>query len=272
MNLRRYLGAFLAVTLLATPAVLAQRAVVVEDDSWCSDEHGHWDDGDHYRHCEVREITLSSRDRLNVDAAPNGGISVIAWDEDQILVRAKVTASGKSPQSAAKLASDVEISTNGTIEADGPRSRDDEWYSVSFEIFAPECTDLVLESKNGGISIDGMCGRIRFETLNGGVSLKDVAGDVVGSTTNGGISVELAGESWDGRRLDVETTNGGVSITVPNGYSAELETGTVNGRISVDFPIMVEGTLDKRLNATLGEGGKTIRAVTTNGSVRITRG
>ena len=59
---------------------------------------------------------------------------------------------------------------------------------------------------------------------------------------------------------------------MPNGYSAELETGTVNGRIHVDFPVMVEGTFDKRLNATLGDGGKTIRAVTTNGSVKVKRG
>lgn len=262
----------LAVAITA-PSILAQKVTVKNNDAWCERDHDDWKDGDHYQYCEVREITLSSRDELTIDAAPNGGVSVRAWDKDHILVRAKIsTGARKSAVAASELAKMVSVQTDGTIESDGPRTKNDEWYSVSYEVFAPSSTDLDLESQNGGIAINGMGGRSRFRTQNGGVSLAAVSGDVSGRTTNGGISVELEGNSWAGKGLDVETTNGGVSITVPNGYSAKLETGTINGRIHVDFPVMVEGTFDRRLNATLGDGGKTIRAVTTNGSVRVKRG
>lgn len=250
---------------------LAQE-VVLDNDRWCDEQHDHWNDSDQVHYCEVREIKLDDRGTLKIDARPNGGISLEAWDKDEILVRAKVTTAARSKEDAIELARRVSISTGSTVEADGPRTDDQEWYSVSFEVFAPAKTDLDLESQNGGIAISNMTGRTRFETQNGGVSLVAMSGDVSGETTNGGVSVDLTGDSWNGAGLDVETTNGGVSIAVPNGYSAELETGTVNGRMKVDFPVMVEGTFDNKLSATLGEGGKTIKVTTTNGSVRIKRG
>jgi hypothetical protein len=60
-------------------------------------------------------------------------------------------------------------------------------------------------------------------------------------------------------------------MTVPDNYSAVLDTGTVNGRLSIDFPVTVQGTLTRRLTTTLGAGGARIRAVTTNGGVTIRR-
>ena len=92
-----------------------------------------------------------------------------------------------------------------------------------------------------------------------------------GSTTNGGLVVELAGDHWDGETLDVSTTNGGVVMSIPENYSAHLETGTVNGGISVDFPGAVQDRRSKELAVNLGAGGPTVKARTTNGGVRIQR-
>jgi hypothetical protein len=50
-----------------------------------------------------------------------------------------------------------------------------------------------------------------------------------------------------------------------------LETGTVNGGISLDFPVTVPGRIGRSLDIELGEGGATVRAMTTNGGVRIVR-
>jgi hypothetical protein len=60
-------------------------------------------------------------------------------------------------------------------------------------------------------------------------------------------------------------------MTMPEHYSAALETATVNGRISIDFPITVQGRIGRELTTTLGSGGAKIRAVTTNGGVSIRR-
>jgi len=103
------------------------------------------------------------------------------------------------------------------------------------------------------------------------VHLRGTGGDVEGHTTNGGLNVDLDGDRWNGSGLDVRTTNGGVTIHVPRGYSARLETGTVNGGISLDFPVTVPGRIGRSLDIELGEGGATVRAMTTNGGVRIVR-
>ena len=110
-----------------------------------------------------------------------------------------------------------------------------------------------------------------METTNGGISIQNLAGDVKGRTTNGGLSVELTGKMWKGDGLDLRSTNGGIDLAIPAKYSAELETGTVNGGIEVDFPITVQGRIGRSLKATLGDGGPRVRVKTTNGGVHIHR-
>jgi hypothetical protein len=101
-----------------------------------------------------------------------------------------------------------------------------------------------------------------------------VAGDVRGQAVNGGIVVDLTGNRWEGRGLDVRTTNGGVRMSIPSNYSADLEARTVNGGLRIDFPITVSGLLNGRpreLRTQLGSGGALVRVATTNGGVQITR-
>ena len=240
---------------------------------------GDWDDCDGWRHdddwgdrgrfCEVREITVPATGSLVVDAGQNGGIGVQGWDSEQIEVAARVTVWRSSEPKAREIAQQIEISTNGgRVEASGPS--DDRW-SVSYRVHAPHLTDLDLEAHNGGISIKEITGRLRAQTHNGGLSLATVAGDVMARTHNGGVSVRLTGDRWEGSGLDVESRNGGVKLVIPEGYSAELETGTVNGRISVDFPITVQGRLDQTIHATLGDGGPKVRVKTKNGGLVVTQ-
>jgi DUF4097 and DUF4098 domain-containing protein YvlB len=94
---------------------------------------------------------------------------------------------------------------------------------------------------------------------------------VRGSTTNGGLVIELTGDRWEGESLDVSTTNGGVIMTLPENYSANLQTGTVNGSVSVDFPVTVQGRINKQIAVNLGSGGAMVKAMTTNGGVHLKR-
>ena len=229
-----------------------------------------------YSHCEIKEQTLPAGGAITVDGKQNGGISIKGWDRSEILVRAKVETRAPTQAEANVLAQQVRIETAAlNIHAEGPESRDDyQWY-VSFEIFVPRRSDLSLTAHNGGISIRDVSGRIEFQTLNGGVSLSRVGGAVRGSTTNGGVHVELAGARWDGEELNVRTTNGGVNLVMPDNYSAHLETSTVNGNVSSNFPLNVpltsRGRIPKEISVDLGSGGPTIRATTTNGGVRVAR-
>jgi DUF4097 and DUF4098 domain-containing protein YvlB len=202
----------------------------------------------------------------------NGGVQVEGWSRSGVEVRAKVWANARSAERAREIADDVRVSMrDGRLRADGPDTGRNESWGVSWEVTVPYETDLDIETMNGGIGVTDVQGDIVFRAQNGGVHLAGVGGDVSGRTTNGGVHVELDGRRWDGAGLDVETTNGGVTLAVPADYSARLETGTVNGGMELDFPVTVQGRIGKRLSTTLGDGGPTVRAVTTNGGVRISR-
>jgi len=227
-------------------------------------------------HCEIKEQTLPAGGMITVDGKQNGGISIKGWERNEVLVRSRIQTQAPTQAEADQLAREVRIETAGlSIHAEGPQPRDDyQWY-VSYEIFVPRRSDLSLQAHNGGISISDVSGRIDFKTLNGGISLRRVGGAVRGSTTNGGVHVELAGARWDGEELNVKTTNGGVNIAMPNNYSAHLETSTVNGNVSSDFPMNVplteRGRMPKDISVDLGSGGSPIRVTTTNGGVRVAR-
>ena len=223
--------------------------------------------------CEMREQTLAlSGGTIAIDGRQNGGVSVKGWDKNEVFVRARVQTAAPTEAEAGQLAQQIRVETSGAkIFASGPESRRDYHWDVSYEVFVPRRVDVSVETKNGGITISEVNGKIDFRALNGGVVLNRVGGMVRGSTTNGGLMIELGGDRWDGDSLDVHTTNGGVTMTIPDNYSARLETGTVNGGISVDFPVTVQGQITKALNLDLGSGGAMVKAFTTNGGVRIKR-
>ena len=262
-------AAVAALSLLVTTAS-AQSRRYDSDGDWCRDGSR----GRQVRHCEIRESTMQGVNPIDIDAGQNGGIKLRGWDRADVLVRARIEAYAESDAEARSLASGVRIETTGTsVRAEGPstRDRDNQHWSVSFDIQVPRAAMVTLRTVNGGISIDDFHGTAKFRASNGGVSLTNVGGDISGQTTNGGVTVNLEGDRWDGAGLDVETHNGGVRMTVPDNYSAVLDTGTVNGRINVDFPITVQGRLSDRFTTTLGSGGARVRVITTNGGVTIRR-
>ena len=255
--------------LLACSA-LAQQRDNREPQLDCEDR---WDTDRGVRHCEMREMTIPATGaRIVVDEVRNGGVSVKGWARDEIWVRAQIRSKADSEPEARELAKQVRIETTGLrIRGEGPPAGANQQWSVGFEIFVPHRSDLLLSTRNGGIQVSDVQGDIEFETRNGGVSLERLAGDVSGHTSNGGVSIDLAGDHWEGERLEVETRNGGVKMDIPGNYSARVETETVNGPIKVDFPVRVQGDVGKRLSFQLGSGGGLVRAVTTNGGVVIRR-
>lgn len=271
----RFLGRTMLIAALVTftgVAAFAQKEKDKDKDRSMSCRQNSWYNDRLVGNCEIREQTLSPSGALNIDGKQNGGVSVKGWDQGQVLVRARVQTGAPTEAEAVELGRQIRIETSGAkIYASGPDNRKDYHWDVSYEIFVPRRSDLSIETQNGGIAIADVNGRIDFTALNGGVVLKRVGGAVRGSTTNGGLVVELSGDHWDGDSLDVSTTNGGVIMSVPENYSANLQTGTVNGSVNTDFPVTVQGRINKQIALNLGSGGATVKAMTTNGGVHLKR-
>jgi len=272
MASKRVLSAlFLFLLTLASGLPAAQTRQRAASSDWC-DRDDRWN-GDREQVCEVRQFTVTAAGTMTVDAEPNGGIEVQGQARADILVEAKVTAQAESQQRARQIADAVRVSAQPhSVSADGPRDlgRREGW-SVSYRLAVPTVSALSLKTTNGGIVIRDVDGQLDFKTINGGVKLVNLAGDVKGRTNNGGVDVELDGTGWRGEGLDVSTSNGGVHLRIPEQYSAHLETSTQNGGMNIDFPLTVQGRIDRQISANLGGGGAPIRVTTNNGGVKISR-
>jgi hypothetical protein len=233
---------------LAVTAVTGSAQARSQRDGDCRDRW--FTDRDRAVHCETREETFSGSGLLDVDASRNGGIRVRGWNRSEIRLVSHITAYGSSEARARSLASEVRIETGGTIRATGPAAGRDEHWSVSYEIDVPRDGRLALATNNGGITIEDFRGSANFTARNGGVTLTEVR---------------------EGPGLNVETRNGGIRLALPDRYSAELQTSTVNGRVRIDFPVTVQGEIGRDIRASLGSGGARVRAVTRNGGVTISR-
>ncbi|MGQ0715257.1 MAG: DUF4097 family beta strand repeat-containing protein [Gemmatimonadaceae bacterium] len=261
---------FLAAMLLAAPGLYAQQ----DDDEWLEDCEG-YERRRRVAHCEIRNTGYrqTAGSMLTAEPNQNGGVSVRGWDRDSVHVKTRIRAVARTEEQARALAGEVRISAErGSVSATGPSSDRDANWNVSFIIYVPRQTNVRAETHNGPISLAELEGNIEVRATNGPISIRDLAGDVRARTQNGPLTVRLSGSRWRGAGLDAETQNGPMVLYVPEGYNAQLETGTTNGPMSIGFPIMVSGRgIEKRITTTLGDGGPTIRARTQNGPLALRR-
>lgn len=224
--------------------------------------------------CEIRTATARpSGGTVSMEGLRNGGVSVIGRNSNEIVVKTRIRARGRTIGDAKAIASQIRTVINGsTITVDGPRYDDDDnQWSASLVASIPTRSNLRVETRNGPVSVAQITGDLNLQTRNGPMSLNDLAGNVKARTTNGPLSISLTGSSWDGSGLDARTTNGPLTISVPDNYSAHLETGTTNGPVSLGFPVTVSGRINRDISTDLGSGGATIRATTTNGPLTLRR-
>jgi len=273
-------AAFLVI--IAAPSLRAQRhrgGVAFGDTAeWIDDcqgegRRGYYDGDDRERHCEVRTTTVrAGGGTISMDAGQNGSIAIRGGDVETITVIAKIAATASTQAEAEAIAKQVKITVTPTqITSDGPdQTNHRNWY-VSFDVIVPRSAAVIARTHNGGVSLEGLTGRSEAHAVNGPVSIYNMSGEVIGRTQNGPVVADLQGTKWQGAGLDLQTTNGPVNLGIPDGYNAHLETGTVNGPMRFDFPVTVQGNINRRLSLELGKGGPTIRAVTTNGPVVVRR-
>src|SRR5437868_2558582 len=199
-----------ALLLVCGVPALAQRTPrdpSAAGDEWldrCREDRGNKWSNDRERFCEVREKRISATRRLDIDGQQNGSVTVHGWDRSEVYVLAKIQTEGEDAGDARDVASRITIEIDaGRVRADGPSTRRNQNWSVSYEVWTPRQTDIRASTHNGGISVDNMDARLDLGAENGGIALRGVSGDVHGETTNGPLNVELDGDRWRGAGLDL---------------------------------------------------------------------
>jgi DUF4097 and DUF4098 domain-containing protein YvlB len=256
----------LAAVFLAT-VHQPQAASAQATEEWCSAR-----DVGRSQHCEIRQhrFTLRGSD-LVIDVGPNGNIEVESYDGSEVRVTARVTARGRNEAAARDLAGRVQLRTaGGEVRATGPRTSGSESWGVSVRVSIPARVAVNARTTNGNIVVSGTAAPVELRSTNGNITVTDAASRLDIRTTNGSIRAALGTHSMPLEGVQVRSTNGSVQLTLPQQTSARLELSTTNGGITTDIPISVQGRVSRRqLSAVLGNGGPEIRISTTNGSIRI---
>jgi hypothetical protein len=139
---------------------------------------------------------------------------------------------------------------------------------VDFVIRLPAGAHAVLNTVIGDIEVTGASGTIDANTTNGDISVETSDGAVTASTTNGDIEVRLPRVAAAGAHY--QTINGDITVIIPDGSDANVDVGTMHGRIDSDFHVSVTGSISRRsMRGTIGRGGPLLRLSTINGDIRI---
>jgi len=142
--------------------------------------------------------------------------------------------------------------------------------TVQFTVRVPAGVRLIGRTVNGDVEATRLNGPIALTTVNGSVTFSTSASGHA-STVNGTIRGELGRADWNDT-LEFSTVNGSINLTLPPDLSADVKAQTVNGDISTDFPVTVTGRISRRrLEGTIGSGGRMLSLETVNGGITLKR-
>jgi hypothetical protein len=264
-------------------------SVNIEDDqpvTSCDQLHVRADDREVAR-AEDRLTLPPTSSTVRMEASQNGGIYVYGWERQEFgILNCKVALSDDRVTAERKL-QDIKMSfDSGQLTVRGPD--DGDWTSYLI-VHAPRSSALSLKGTNGPISVSDLTGKVELRNTNGPLSIGNSSGEINADIVNGPISyagkggdvhlhaengpiaVKLAGTSWNGKGLDAESTNGPLSLKMPNNYVSGI---LVQTRGYSPFSCSgCEGAHkdfdDSNKSVQFGTGSPVVRLSTVNGPVSI---
>jgi len=152
---------------------------------------------------------------------------------------------------------------NGTIEL---RSGDG---SIKGEAISG---DLNARTDDGSMRIVDVNGRVAVHSGDGSIHLEGKVNDLNAQTGDG--SIEIEADDGSGMKSDWEVTTGDGSITLrlPRDFSADIDAESRDGRVESGFAgIEPDKRDDDRgtMRGRIGNGGRTVRLRTGDGSIRV---
>jgi DUF4097 and DUF4098 domain-containing protein YvlB len=110
-----------------------------------------------------------------------------------------------------------------------------------------------------------------LSTSNGDVSVTTQRGSIEAGTSNGRIDCDIA-ELDSASTVRLETSNGPVTLLLPEGTSATVDITTSSGTMVIrDFAFTLIEQTTTHLRARIGDGDCSVTIRTSNGDVLVRR-
>jgi len=153
--------------------------------------------------------------------------------------------------------------------ADAPAGSAHSDVVVDFVVKVPAGVRLLARTINGSVDARDLESHADIRTVNGKVTIS-TSGTATAETVNGAIDASI-GNAAGTEPLDFHTVNGSVTLRLPKGTNAELHAETSNGHFESELPITVQNFNGRRrrVDGTVGSGGRRIELHTVNGSIRL---
>jgi DUF4097 and DUF4098 domain-containing protein YvlB len=256
-----------------------------------------------------RSYKVTGRPEVHVETN-DAVIEVSSWDNSEVAERV-VTNGYSISDNEVRIVRAEQNGNRIDLEVRIPRTRSwwgNNNRSVRIEITVPRAANLDLHTSDGHIHASGVSGDIRLETGDGHLEASGLKGSIRLHTGDGHIEAtemdgSLDASTRDGRvrvrgRFDdlrvqtgdgsltadilsgskmtgnwsLSTSNGSISVRLPDVFAADIDAHTGDGNITSQLPMLVSGLLGSRdLRGKLGGGGPTLQIRTGDGSIRLER-
>jgi DUF4097 and DUF4098 domain-containing protein YvlB len=216
-----------------------------------------------------RTVPLSSTGRVSLGNI-NGNVTITGWDRNEVQIDAVKKARDQQRLDEARIEVDAG-SDSVQIKTKYPEGRNNNNpATVTYELHVPRNARLDhIDLVNGSLEVSQVSGEIDAELVNGKTDIRDLSGRLNVSTVNGTIVANF--RTLDNvKDIRLKSVNGSINLGLPSSPNADVSVSTVNGGITTDYPLQVQGKfMGHHLDGKLGSGGSRIEISNVNGSVRI---
>ena len=222
---------------------------------------------------------LNANGRVGVSNI-NGSIIVEAWDRNEVKLTATKIADSR------ETLNDVQIDVNARpdyfrVEVDYPEmkwnNRNDQdrhrRVEVQFRLSVPRTAVLnEVETVNGSVTASNFVNFTKISAVNGNVTAGNLRGTANLSTVNGKVIADFDRLETTSK-INLNTVNGEVSLTIPSDANATIKADSLNGPISNEFglPVRKGEYVGRDLHGRVGTGEVQIRLNSVNGPLGIFR-
>jgi len=216
-----------------------------------------------------RTVPLSSTGRVSLENI-NGNVTIIGWERNEVQIDAVKKARDQQRLDEARIEVDAG-SDSVQIKTKYPEGRNNNNpATVTYELHVPRTARLDhIDLVNGSLQVSQVSGEIDAELVNGKSDIRDLSGRLNISAVNGAIVASF--RTLDNvRDIRLKSVNGSITLGLPASPNADVSVSTVNGGITTDYPLQVQGKfMGHHLDGKLGSGGTRIEISNVNGAVRI---